>query len=198
MLLSGSDGLDVASTGGAVRLAVEDPIVISDNRFVVAHLEQEPWLFAVAGGAASTTSDEYPLAAQLFAVQREMELSLAVLLLGVAPDFPGAAIPEHDRAGPVFADGNSALERAVFHRMVLDRHGQTADLGIETRPLRHGPTLEHVADLQSKVVVQLTRRVFLHDIQSAGTFCRSTARFAGAAKVTFAAVRCERHGICLP
>ena len=57
---------------------------------------------------------------------------------------------------------NDALEVDVFERMVLGLHRQPLVGGIERRPLRHRPALQHPADLEPEIVV-VGRRVVLVD-----------------------------------
>ena len=47
--------------------------------------------------------------------------------------------------------------------MVFNRNREPLHLGVERRSLGHGPGLEHTIELETKVIVQASRRVLLND-----------------------------------
>ncbi len=78
--------------------------------------------------------------------------------------------------------------------MVFNFDRQSLIARVQTRTFRHRPTLEHVAELHAKVVMQMRRIVLLDDIQTLGTGAPPLAtRLRRLAKVPFASVFDERH-----
>ena len=61
-----------------------------------------------------------PTAGKLLALEREFEMALLEAILRVAFRLPRPAIPDNDRAAPIFAFRDRSLEVAIVERMVLD------------------------------------------------------------------------------
>ena len=114
-----------------------------------------PWLALVL---VPVGADEDEAPGQLLALEVEVELALVdgggrvgVVRAGRLPRPP---VP-HDHVAPaVGALGDDALEVEVLDGVVLHVDGQPAGLGVERRPLGHGPAGQHPLDLQPEVVVQ--------------------------------------------
>jgi hypothetical protein len=153
----GGDLLDGAARQHARRLAGDDVDAIA--RVVVAALEQEPVLAAIAGAGPH----QVPAAAQLLAVQRERQLALRHAVARVALGLPGAAIPDHHGAAAVLALGDDALEVGVVERMVLGAHREPAIAGRQARALGHRPRQQDAVELQAEVVVHPAGGVLLDD-----------------------------------
>jgi hypothetical protein len=68
--------------------------------------------------------DQYKTAAQLLAVQIELNLALLYLLAcaGVADHAERSAIPHHHRSRTIVALGNLSLEARIVQRVILRLH----------------------------------------------------------------------------
>ena len=124
---------------------------------VVAVLDQEPALAALV----AARPHEHPRAAELLAVERELELAL--LQRGFrrrALRRPRALVPDHHGAAAVLAGRDHALELRVLDRVILDLHREPLDARIEGGPLRHGPREQHAVPFEAEVVVQRLARCF--------------------------------------
>ena len=97
----------------------------------------------------------------ILAVQRELELALAVAVVRVADRRPPPAVPDDHVAGAVLAVRDMALELRVLERVVLGVHREPLLVRIEARAARHRPALEHAVELEPQVVVQATRSMTL-------------------------------------
>src|SRR5439155_6255689 len=75
----------------------------------------------------------------------------------------GAAVPDFDRAGAVFALGELPRERRVVEGMVLDVDGEVLLSGLERYTLRHCPARQRTVSLEPEVVVKTPRIVTLDD-----------------------------------
>src|SRR5690606_18437866 len=103
-----------------------------------------------------------PAAAELLALEREIELPVAEPALHRSLGPPDAAVPEHHGAAPVLTLGDQAFEVAVLERVILRAHREALHRGIGDGSLRHGPAQEHAVPLEAEVVVEPPRRVLLH------------------------------------
>ncbi len=194
-LLHGAAGRD-AVVVGPPRLRLTRP------RLRVALLDEQPLVLLVAAGAASVDQD--PAAHEALAGEPELELALLEARARVAHRLPTAGVPEHHRAAAVLALGDGALEVAVLDGVVLDVHGEPPDLGVEARPLGHGPADEDAVEFEPQVVVQAARGVLLDAEQAAGQALRAagfgpglgrTLGLGGLAEVALAPVRAQAgHG----
>src|SRR5215471_17673917 len=81
--------------------------------------------------------------------------------MSIAFRYPSPSIPYDDRTGAVLSFRDHALEAPILERVVFGLHRKPLLRRIHARPLRHGPTLEHAVELQSKVVVQPGRVMLL-------------------------------------
>src|SRR5262249_21957898 len=131
----------------------------------VRGLDQEPRFLALE--PSRSQAYQGPLAAQPFAVKPEDELAFLESPMGIVDRFPGAAVPQHDRAGAVVARRDHALERAVVDRMILGADGQALDLRTEARAARDSPALQHAVQLQPEVVMQAPGGVLLGHVAPA-------------------------------
>ena len=57
----------------------------------------------------------------------------------------------------------NTLEREVTEFMIVDLHAQPAGARIERWTARNSPTHEHIADLETQVIVQSRRSMTLDD-----------------------------------
>src|SRR5579859_1650103 len=105
-------------------------------------------------------------------------------------------IPYLDRPCAILALGYAPLKVFVGKGMVLDHHRQVSITRAARRPFRHRPALKHAAVLEPKVVVQLTRAMFLHDKNREGLprakLCFG-AGLAGLFKIPLLLVYLEPH-----
>src|SRR5690606_6407691 len=63
--------------------------------------------------------------------------------------------------------------------MILDRHSKTLDGRVQARAFGHCPAFKRSVNFQTKVVMQATSPMFLHDeLQSVGGTCRLECRAA--------------------
>ena len=104
--------------------------------------------------AAQLRGDERPEPFETLAVEVNREPAVALLL----DELVRAVVPDLDRAGPVLAGRDPALEGGVVERMILDVHREHALPGLERDSLRHGPAQEHAVALEAEVVVEATAR----------------------------------------
>ena len=186
-LVVGSAGLD------RLRQLVDVPVGIGR---LVALVDQQP---VVRAGLGAARLDQREAAAQLLAVEPELELALAdgpARIVGFLR-LERAPVPHDHVAAAVLALGNDALEVEVRDRMVLDMNGHAPLVGVERRPARHGPAHQHAVDLEPEVVVQPTRSMALNDEPPAFRRRRGRADIAGRLRclleVALAAIRLERH-----
>lgn len=141
---------------------VSESVAITRQRRLVALLDQEPVVAALFLGSAAH-AHQRPAPLEMPPVEEELELALGIALVGIAERLPGAVVPHHDGAGAILSGGDRALESAVRERVVLDMDRKAPVRGIEARAPRHRPTLQDAVHLQSEIVVQAPRRVFLDD-----------------------------------
>ncbi len=187
---------------GAVGRPRRDRRLLAAARLVVALLEEQPVVLVLLVRPALDT-DEHPAAAQLLALQAELELALAIGPLrigGALPvGIPAAPVPDHDRAAAVLALGDDALEVGVVQRVVLDVDGEMLVVRIEARALRHGPALERAVELEPDVVVQPPGRVLLDDEEVAARAGLDVRSGLGClAEVPFLAVALQCHAQSMP
>src|SRR4029450_229914 len=138
-------------------------------RVGVSLLEEKPILVLAAHAR------ERPPPAQLEAEQLELQLAALDLLgrgLGL-PRLEAAGVPYDRRPRAVVALADDPLEAAVLERVVFDVHREALLVGAHRGPLGHGPALQHAVDLEPQVVVELPRRVLVHDEASAAGRARA-------------------------
>jgi len=75
--------------------------------------------------------------------------------------------------------------------MILHVHGETSIGRVEARPSCDRPALQHVAELQPKVVVELPRRMLLNDEKVTGLPGFGTSRLESAIKAPLFSVPIE-------
>src|SRR5690606_6071228 len=180
----------------ALRLRLDDVVLVTGTRRVVALLDQQP-LFLVAAAAQPRTYQR-PVPGQLLAHQGELELSSSIGGRRIALGLPDAMVPDDHVARAIVAFGDAALEAGVIQRVILDMYRQALLRWVQARPLGHRPALQGAVQLQAKIVVQATSIVFLHhESQRTGlvaALARLLARFAGLFEIAFAVVFTLRSG----
>src|SRR5262249_49165452 len=139
----------IAAARDGERLLGDHVKFIPIAGLIIAVFDEKPLRLAALRRAAAP--HEVPNAAELFAVQLEFQLAGAIPRCGIVERLPTAVVSEHDRAAAVFAFRDDALKRTVFDRTISDLDCQPLIVGIEARAFRYGPTLKHVAELQTKV-----------------------------------------------
>ena len=164
-------------------------------RLLVAALDQEPGS-TIRVAAARTRAHQVPAAAQLLAVEREVEPPARAPLLRVALGLPLSGIPDQHRSAAVLALRNRAFEAPVLERVVLDLYRQPLHPRVEARSLRDRPAPQHTPVLQAEVVVEAARGVLLHgEAQPAARAAPPlrAARLRRALEVPLASIVAERH-----
>ena len=113
--------------------------------------------------AAPLGADQRELAAQLVALEDQVELAVLHPLHGrAAVDRAVAApIPDDHGACAVIAVRDHTLEVGVLDRVVLGVHGQALLARVEARPPGHRPARQHPPDLEAQVPVQGPGRMLL-------------------------------------
>ena len=142
-----------------VRLArVDDVRVRADARCLVVALHEQPLgLLALHARAY-----QVPFAAELLAVQQELEMAFCESLAGLDQRFPGPVVPDVDVPAAILALGNIALELRIGDGVVLDFDGESLVGRVERRPLGHCPAAQGALPLEAEVPVQPPCGVFLH------------------------------------
>ncbi len=189
------------------RQRLEHVVFAFAARLVIALLDQQPLLLVAA--AAHVAAHERPLAVQLLAVQRELELARLVHLARLrfaAVRLPRAAIPDDHAARAVVAFRYLTFERAVFERMVLDMHRKPLHRRVQARTFRHRPGFQRAVEFEPEVVMQASGVVFLDHIRErvrrlAGSrfcgralFSGNAGRFRRFVEATLAVVGVESVG----
>ena len=80
----------------------------------------------------------------------------------ITDDLSVALIPDDHRAGTAFLPGPAPLIVPRVQGVVLDRHGQPPDTGIQRRPLGNRPRPQYLADPDPEIEMQRRRVVELH------------------------------------
>ena len=133
-----------------------------------------------------------PEARELLARELEFEVALAVANVGVELRRPGPPVPDHDRAGAIFAFGDHALEAAILQGMVLDLNRKALLAGDEARAFGHGPALQHSVQLEAEIIVKPPGGMLLDDIGIAGLrFAPPASRLRRLREVPLRLVRVE-------
>src|SRR6478609_3339483 len=120
-------------------------------------------------------------------------MSLFVASFGVAIGLPGAAIPNHHCAAPVFAGWDAALEAAVLERMIFGLDGQALHARVERRALGDSPAEQYAVQLQAEVVMQVARVVLLDHVTVAGLAPGLARGFRGLRKVPLLSIFRQAH-----
>ena len=78
--------------------------------------------------------------------------------------------------------------------MILNMDRERLHAWIKTWALWHGPALQHAAKFESEIVVKMTRRMLLNDIES--TMCRQiiSCRLVRPLKISLTTVFFQAHG----
>ena len=137
-----------------------DAVVVA--RVSVALLDEEPVVLA-AVAFARRQAHEHPGAVQPFALQDELQLASAQILVHVAQGLPRPFVPEHHDAAAVLALRNGTFEVAVVERMVLHMHGQALVSGVVRGAFGDGPAEQRAVPFQPQVVMVAARQMVLHD-----------------------------------
>src|ERR1043165_1385546 len=100
-----------------------------------------------------------------------------------------AEIPHHHRATAILASRDDAFEVEIIDWMILSRHGESALILLERWTFRNGPRLKHVVHLETKVVMQMTRSMFLNNKPAPASLpaatCRHGFRLRGLLEISF-------------
>ena len=171
------------------------------RRELIALLDQQPVLFvAGAGIAPPARAHQRKRAVELEAVQFDVDFSVPDRAARVAhriEDVIHAAIPHDDRARAVIARWNHPLEVAVLQRMVFDGDRKTLVGWIQRRALGNRPRPQDAFHLESQIVVEAPRRVFLNYENAASRGNRAcklaSERFRSAPRASFASVLAQQH-----
>src|SRR5687767_132610 len=100
-VLVARDFLERPSARDAQRLVFDDVDLRRRPRELVVLLDQEPGLAVLVAIFVAVTSYERPAAAQLLALERELELAFLVAGLGILFRMPRPAIPQQHGARAV-------------------------------------------------------------------------------------------------
>ncbi|MCY1399721.1 hypothetical protein D9M71_147840 [compost metagenome] len=183
----------------ALRLLGQHVMLRKVPRQGVAALDQEPLRLA----PAQLGAHQAPAAAELLAMQFELQVPFRQSFLGIALGRPVAVVPDDHVAGAVVSFRDMPFEVGVVQRMILHLDRQAPDAGVETRPLGHRPALQRAAQFQAEVVVQVAGVVLL-DHEGERFLPPPAAPRTGlgsAAEVALARVfvefRCAGHGVLL-
>src|SRR5438477_3495822 len=139
------------------------------------------------------SATQRPFAFQFLAGKKNCERAFPEITLH---SFVRSDIPNHDSAAAILAFGNDALELQIVDRVVLCLKASARLTILERNSLRHRPRLQHVVHFQSKVVMEMTCCVFLHNesaaasLSAAAWHCRHG--FCGTREVSFGAIIGER------
>src|SRR5690606_686502 len=138
------------TTDHALRLRLDDVVLVAGPGNIVALLDQQPLLLVAAAGQAGP--HQRPIACQLLADQGELELARRIARRRVALRLPDALIPDDHVSGTVAALGDAALEAGVIQRVIFDVHGQALVARVQARTLGYRPALQRAVQLQTEVV----------------------------------------------
>src|SRR5438067_4168918 len=130
-----------------------------------------------------------PFAFQFLAGKKNGERAFPEITL---QRFVRSDVPNHDGTPAILAFGNDALELQIVDRVILCLKASARFTILERNSLRYRPRLLHVVHFQSKVVMEMTCCVFLHN-ESAPASLRAVAwqfrhRFCGTREVSFGAI----------
>ncbi len=115
---------------------------------------------------APARANQHPSTLQLDSMQRELDLAGTVGLGGVGLGSPDAPIPDDHLARAILACRNRSFKFVVGDRVVFDMHRHTLHFRIKAGPFGHRPALHGAVDLNTKIVVQSPRPMFLnHELQ---------------------------------
>ena len=137
-------------------------------RGLVALLDQQPVVRAAAAAPAARALagvHERERAAQLVAIELELDLAVDHTLRGVDQRAEHAAVPRDHRAGAVVAVRDDRFEVHVLERVVLDLDREALVIGVHRRRLRDRPRAQHAVDLDAEVPVHAGGVVLVHDEQ---------------------------------
>src|SRR5262249_11989346 len=115
-------------------------------------------------------------------------------LVRIPQRFPGAAVPQDDRAGAVLALRDGAFEAAIVQRMILDMHGQPLFAGNEAGPARDRPAFQDAVHLQAEIVMQPGGVVLLDDETGTARVGSASPGLRRDREVPLLAVGFQRHG----
>ncbi len=157
-------------------------------------LDQQP-VGALGPFAVLVEANQMPGALHAAAIEHCGEVPLLQLRLDAhrAVGAPIASVPQHHCAAAILALGDGALEVTVVEGMVLDFDRQAPFVGVERRPARHRPGLEHALVFEPQVVVQACGRVLLdHEAETlGGSDVLLAGRLSGDAEVALVLVGLE-------
>ena len=199
----GGAGLDRERQGAALRELVDreprehafrclDRDFVALARELVALFQEQPLVAGPTLGAHQAEA-----AAQLVAVQHEVDLAAELAVLGRVLQVANTSdVPGDHRPSAVVTLGYDVLEVHVLERMLLRVDRQPALVGIEGRAPWHGKALQRASDLKSQIVVPLPCRMQVHhEAPRPGTVGAdlpfSTERFVGPQRIALLPVPLE-------
>src|SRR5499426_4243161 len=134
-----------------------------------------------------------PSPMQLLPVQGESKMTFLVARVRLALRVPAAAIPNHDGAAAILSLRDGSLECVVFDRMIFHVDRKPLLVRNEARAAGDRPALHHAVELESQVVVQTPRGVFLDDELIALGSVRAPPRLRGHVELALPAVYLKAH-----
>ncbi len=128
-----------------------------------------------------------------------MEVALFDILRALARDRrPSAAVPQHHRAAAIFARRDRALEIGIGQRMVLGADREALLVGVDARPARHRPALEHAVDFETEIPMEARGVVLLDDEAVAVAGLERAGGLGGLREIALGVVCGERVGHLFP
>ena len=183
--------------GGDRAIEIEQRLRGAGTRRPIAVLDQQP-VAALAAEAIGLQPHQDPTPFKTLAGQGKFEVAALQGIFGsLAPlGSPVTPVPQLHRAAAILPLGYGPLEVAIVERMILDLDRQPLVGGIDGRPPGHRPGLEHSAEFEAQIIVQMAGRMFLdHETQAIrGCDDQSPAGLSGLAEVALFEVALEVGG----
>jgi len=164
---------------------------------MIAWKTRSPSVLPSATFLAPLTShtDESPGPRQFVTVKRELQAPAHEARARIFERSPAATVPEQHGTSAVLPRRNETFKVCIVDRMVFHLNGEALLRGIETRTLGHGPAFQGSILLQTKVIVQTTRRMLLNHVQFlALSGPDPTAWFRRLFEIPFLPVGVKTHG----
>src|SRR5690348_7465968 len=99
-------------------------------------------------------------------------MPFAIADFGIELGRPRPPVPDHDRAGPIFALRDDTFEVTILERVIFDMDGKPLFARDEARTFRHGPALQDAIELEAEVVMKPAGGMLL-DYIGIATFSRT-------------------------
>src|SRR6202047_1429259 len=140
----------------------------------IVRLDEQPRLGLLSGSRPHP--NQGPTTLEPRAVELNRQMPFRKPLLRIALRLPSAAVPDDHRARAIFALRNISLEIKVFDPVVIGADRKPLFAGREARAFGDRPAFQHSVHLEPQIVMEPSRRVFLHDEFLALTPDRRTCR----------------------